>query len=212
MIRTLTAQQDGQVFENRGSGVIIGNYYLTVYHNLDPRPAGHRLGVPRGRSFLGDQRVNPIYSDPSSDVAILPLPAALCAGSCADPAPATRALPQLNQAVRWYLGSSGSPSGAEGWRQGRILARTVDAVLSAPRTADDGTRDREGCAAGLVYEVDAPFFPGSSGMAVWDEQDNLLGIAQGSYERADGRITGYFRPWYCIQQHWPGQLRVLSPP
>ncbi|MEM6708242.1 MAG: serine protease [Pseudomonadota bacterium] len=208
VIRTLTPLGDGGTIENRGSGVRLGGYYLTVYHNLDPRFRAHRVGEPLGRSYLGQEPVSALIADPDSDIAILRLPTAICGADCTARPRAAQRLPELGETVRWFLGAADSPSGREGWQSGHILSRT----LNRPSRRGTGGSDADDCSAGLVFEVSTPFIPGSSGTAVWSVDGELLGIGQGSYEREGGPETGYFRPWRCIQDRWPVDLVGISSP
>ncbi len=195
VIVTHSRRRDGSVQENRGSGVVVGHFFLTAHHNLRPGPEGRFHGYT---SFLADIAVQPEYVDPQADIAIIRIPPSLCESWCE----ASDALPEsdsdLEDTVSWYRDPASAAEVDPGWRQARVLSRT----WSLPNRQTVGNFSSD-CDAGLVLEVDEPFLPGSSGAGVWDANNRLVGIAQGSYQTQDGNQTGYFKPLRCIREHWP---------
>ena len=202
VLRTLTQQGSGPLLENLGSGVVFGPYFVTVYHNLDPLGFRRDNHPSRSISYLGAVPVEALYTDIPSDIAVLSLPDGLCHPNCAELPVWNQTLPSLSQRVRWFSSSAPGLGEAGEWRQAWVVSRTVIRSATVERSLASQL-PQEPCPAGLVYELDTPFPPGSSGTGVFDLQGLLIGIAQGSYQYEDGRVTGYFRPWSCIARQWP---------
>lgn len=197
VITTHSQRRNGTIQESRGSGVVVGRYFLTVHHNLKPDGGTE---FTQYQSYLDGVPVKPVFVDPGADLAIITIPEPLCATWCGQ----NNLLPDtesgLNETVRWYRPPASAPRVNPGWRKARVLGRT----WSLPqRTVGSLGRD---CDSGLVLEIDQPFRPGSSGAGIWDTQNKLVGIAQGSFQTRDGRETGYFKPLRCIRGHWPAQM------
>ncbi|MGI9323597.1 MAG: S1 family peptidase [Pseudomonadales bacterium] len=195
VIVTHSRRSDGSVQENRGSGVVVGHFFLTAHHNLRPGPRGRFRGHA---SFLAEIPVQPEYIDPQADIAIIRIPPSLCASWCEASDDLPESDSDLEDTVRWYRDPASTTEVDPGWRQARVLSRT----WSLPHRQTVGSLSSD-CDAGLVLEVDQPFLPGSSGAGVWDSNNRLVGIAQGSYQTQDGNQTGYFKPLRCIRDHWP---------
>lgn len=198
VIITHSQRPDGSIQENRGSGVVVGNYYLTVHHNLQPGPVSQFVNF---RSYLGGIAVKPVFVDAGADLAIIAIPEPLCQSWCERNNLLPEAETKLDETVRWYRDPASAPQVNPGWRKGRVMGRTWS--LPAQRTVGSLGAD---CDSGLVLEIDQPFRPGSSGAGVWDSQNRLVGIAQGSFQTRDGSETGYFKPLRCIRGHWPAQM------
>lgn len=190
VITTYSEQPDGSVVENRGSTVVVGHYLLTVLHNLQP-PAAR--GATRVSSYVGGYPVTPILADAAMDIAILPVPPALCPQWCTRVSALPALDPSLNDPIRWYRKPATGTTAIPGWHTATVMGRT----WSLPGKDDANTSDD--CGSGLVFEVDRPFRPGISGAGVWGADNRLVGIAQGSFRTRDGRETGYFKPLRCIR-------------
>jgi hypothetical protein len=185
-IRTKTTFRNGRTLVNTGVGFVLGNLFFTVSHNLDP---GYRVKHYNTQSYLAGVPVDAIAVDTTNDLAIIRIPAALCATWCNSLTVPDASSIGLQQKVEWL--DEGVPP--IGWQQAKVLSITRPQVTRAdsPTNTD--------CQSGLVVEITQPFPPGTSGTAVWDTQTHkLLGMAQGSYERANGKTSGYFKPLACI--------------
>jgi hypothetical protein len=190
VITTYSERPDGSVVENRGSTVVVGRHLLTVLHNLQPQAT---RGATRVSSYVGGYPVTPILADANLDIAVLPIPAALCAQWCTRQTSLPARDPNLNESIRWYRKPATGTAVAPGWHAARVLGRTWSLA------SEDGAQTTDDCASGLVLEVNRPFRPGISGGGVWGADNRLVGIAQGSFRTLDGRETGYFKPLRCIR-------------
>lgn len=190
VITTYSERPDGTIVENRGSAVLVGQHLLTVLHNLQPPAAQGALKVS---SYVDGHQVTPIYTDAAMDVAVMPIPDALCPQWCTQDVDLPAKDPSLNDSIRWYRNPATGTADPPGWHAATVMGRT----WSQPDEGSGSTP--EGCSAGLVLEVNRPFRPGISGAGIWDAQDRLVGIAQGSFRTRDGRETGYFKPLRCIR-------------
>lgn len=178
---------DGSEQRNRGSGFVIGSRFYTAYHNLQ---AG-ALPVVGYEIELGDHAVRPLTVDAEHDLAVFEIPPALCARWCND-----RLLePGGGDATRvvWLqLVADGVV-----WRQGRVSNVAFKAPLP------EGTSGQ--CEQNLVVEVDEAFAPGESGGPVFDADTGaVVGLIQGSFQHADGRETGYYKPARCVLDRLSG--------
>ena len=188
-IRTTTTFRNGRTLVNSGAGFVLGNLFFTVNHNLDP---GYRVKHYNTQSYLAGMPVDAIAVDTTNDVAIIRIPKALCATWCNSLTIPDASSIGLQQKVEWL--DRGAPP--TGWQQAKVLS------LTRPLVARTNLPTKTDCQSGLVVEVTQPFPPGTSGTAVWDTQTHeLLGMAQGSYERANGKPSGYFKPLACIIEH-----------
>lgn len=188
-IQTKTTFRNGRTLVNTGVGFILGNLFFTVNHNLDP---GYRVTHYNTQSYLANVPVEAIAIDATNDLAVIRIPPILCATWCNRLLIPDASNIGLQQTVEW-LGKGKAPLG---WQQAEVLSLTKrEAVQTTPPTST-------ACQRGLVVEITQPFQPGTSGTAVWDAQTHqLLGMAQGSYERANGAESGYFKPLACIIEH-----------
>ncbi len=188
-IQTKTTFRNGRTLVNTGVGFVLGNLFFTVNHNLDP---GYRVTHYNTQSYLANVPVEAIAIDATNDLAVIRIPQILCATWCNRLLIPDASNIGLQQRVEW-LGKGKAP---QGWQQAEVLSLTKREAAPATRPASTA------CQRGLVVEVTQPFQPGTSGTAVWDAQTHqLLGMAQGSYERANGANSGYFKPLACIIEH-----------
>ncbi len=184
----------------QGSGVILGDLFVTAYHNLVP-PTGSSY---RSTSFLAGIEVRPLAVDKEADLAVIRIPKPLCATWCNDFAAPPVAETKLDQAVEWVR----ILRNQEQWKHARVQSLTERQQQPAP----NATR-ASSCDLGLVLEVTEAFLPGSSGAPVWDQRTHrLLGMALGSFELSNGRDYGYFTPLRCIYRFLDnkGVLRPLA--
>ena len=176
---------NGNVVVNKGSGIVLGDLFVTALHNLDPKYRGEY----EAQSYLEGIRVWPLLIDEDNDLAVIRIPADLCSSWCNDHQRGTTNDIGLQQSVEWVRKIEPGTT----WKSARVLSLTAPVRPARARTE---------CAAGLVVEVSQPFIPGSSGTAVWDALTHeLLGMAQGSYVLSSGQHSGYFKPMRCIYEY-----------
>ena len=176
----------GDLVVNLGSGIVIGDLFITAYHNLDPQYQNLRYQT---ESYLEGVRVWPLLSDAHNDLAVIRIPAELCKRWCNQYKLTSASEIGLQQGVEWVRKIEPGTT----WKSARVLS------LTAPATRWSASGQ---CNNGLVVEITKPFVPGSSGTAVWDALTHeLVGMALGSFELANGEQSGYFKPIRCIYKY-----------
>ena len=194
-IRTSTRYADGSREVRHGTGFVVGNRFVTVYHNVDV----HRgRGSFQRRIELGGMVVEPAIVDAPNDIAIFNVPEELCATWCNDRVPARISVElQRAQPIGWF--EFVAPDSNREWRQARVL----EVMFKNYRGSDAPTV----CDSDVVIAVDKPFYPGSSGGPVWDLASNrLLGMVQGSFVRESGEQVGYYKPLACVLSLMTGRM------
>lgn len=179
-ITTQITYQSGKTESQKGLGFIAGRLFVTVNHNIAPRLGDHE--VDSRTIFLGQHRVEPSFVHAAHDIAVFEIPAELCNRWCGE----TSAAPTnaLSGGVNWPDPGNRSWSGAV----------VKDLIVKGPQTSEFGS-----CRDDLVVEVDAPFYPGSSGGPVIDrDSGEAIGVVQGSFTYEGGRTFGYFKPLHCV--------------
>ncbi len=186
-ISTVTEFSDGRVEHNDGSGFVAGSRYLTVNHNLEPYRAD---GVVRRTSFLDGVVINPVFGDPTEDLAVFELPPELCESECNDVALDVNVSLDTGDRLFWIRKFDGD------------LVRKEGTVLGYAWIGDPPTSSGIGeCPGNLIVQVDEPFEQGSSGSPIVEiASGKIVGIIQGTLINAEGSQTGFFKPLNCLSK------------
>jgi hypothetical protein len=175
---------DGHTTTQRGLGFVVDQRFITVYHNIEPPHAQAPLVATSIE--LDGYVVQPAYINPAHDIAVFELPAELCRRWCANEYYGIHEVPPAATAITWP-----APK-ARSWSQ----AHVGGLVVKGERTQPFGS-----CQDNMVFSVDAPFIPGSSGGPVVDQNSGLpIGVVQGSFTYASGETKGYFKPLRCVYE------------
>lgn len=186
-ISTVTEFADGRVEHNDGSGFVAGSRYLTVNHNLEPYRDD---GVVRRTSFLDGVAINPLFGDPTEDLAVFDLPPELCESECNDVALDGNVALEPGDRLFWIRKFDGE------------LIRKEGTVIDYAWIGDPPTSSGIGeCPGNLIVQVDEPFKQGTSGSPIVEiTSGKIVGIIQGTLINEQGSQTGFFKPLNCLDK------------
>lgn len=180
-ITTKVTYADGRTETQAGLGFVVGQRFVTVNHNIAPR--NPREMVEARTTYLNSIAVDPIFTNPDHDIAVFDIPYELCEEWC-EPEFAVNGNIAVDVPINW------PDPGNESWS----AATAKELIVKGLNTARFGS-----CQDDLVIQVDAQFFPGSSGGPVVNEETGkAIGVVQGSFAYSDGHTAGYYKPLKCV--------------
>ncbi|MBT8401819.1 MAG: serine protease [Rhodothermia bacterium] len=186
-ISTVTEYSDGRIEHNDGSGFVAGSRYLTVNHNLEP---SENDGVVRRTSFVDGVILNPVFGDPTEDVAVFDLPPELCESECNDVALDVNVALEPGDHLFWIRKFDGE------------LVRKEGTVIGYAWIGDPPTSSGIGeCPGNLIVQIDQPFEQGTSGSPIVEANSGkIVGIIQGTLINEHGSQSGFFKPLNCLSK------------
>ena len=172
-------ERDGGVREtNRGLGFVHDDHFYTTRHTV---PEDGTTVV-----FVDGVALVPIGFNDAEDLAVFGVPESLCERICGS-----------NDVGSWSDARRVTWLQPDTDRLRPMLADIVEVVYF------DGLRSLEGggCEANVVIAIDREVVPGTSGAPVVDyDTGRLLGMAQGTFENAEGAAFGFFKPMRCVMR------------
>lgn len=166
-ITTEVQYANGTTVVQKGKGFVYGDVFVTVHHNIVGQS---EIEIVHSQSFLEGEPIDATMVDRENDLALFDLPDALCETWCNHEvtSPVDNDV-LVDQSITWSRSTAAAPthsspansSATNLWSQARVLGPVLKGAPQHPG---------EPCADNLVIEVDAPFYPGSSGGPVLDDE------------------------------------------